>query len=400
MTQNRIILFIFALFICTSTTFSKTTKAVTIQTEKDYIQEISFDFTYNIPIITVYINGKNYRFLFDTGMPSTISNELLNEHQFKKIDKNGFGIDVNNNRKQNSYYNIDEIKIAGISFNNTEASSNDLKNSFALKCLEIDGVIGNNFIKNAIWEIDYKKQIIRFTNNINLLTIPKNVQVLKFKIDKKRQKYIPKVTVKINGKKDTRIYFDTGSNAGFKLPHFQFSKVLNSKTSIQSFGNPTTGLYGAGKHKLYVDSKVATIELGDITLHNKIVSFNEHSRSIGNLFLKNYTVIINYNVQKIYLIKQQDYNWDTTNSFGVNYSIVNNKAIVTLIYKGTEAEKLLQLGDEILKINEQLLSELIENDACSLIMNSPLKKLETANLTFLRTGKKQTITLKKTLLIE
>ena len=49
-----------------------------------YRDTVSFNFDYNLPIITVEIDQVNYNFLLDTGAPSVISPELFVKLNLKK----------------------------------------------------------------------------------------------------------------------------------------------------------------------------------------------------------------------------------------------------------------------------------------------------------------------------
>ena len=367
--------------------------------EKEYIKEIPFTFDYRVPIIKATIKGNEYHFLFDTGMPTALSKDIIKEYHLKST-QSGVGRDVNGNTSNENYVTIDEIKVGGISFKNIETLAVDLKNGFELKCLNIDGVIGNNLILNAIWEIDYKNKIIRLTNTKSLLNIADDTVVLNFKTNKKRKQNSPKIDLVINNKKIKSVKFDTGSNGGLNMPFDFFSKVLDPKKSIESFGSTSASLYGKGKSKKYIDANVRSIKMGSIQLNDQIVSFNSKTPLVGSRFLKGYKIVIDYKEHKIYMTKQQNQENFTIENFGFLYSVVDNKAIVSKVYKSAKAyNKEIRLGDEIIKINDLNVAELIRDDACSFMFNSPLKEMNTVVITLLRNGKTVSVILEKEVLL-
>ncbi|AIZ43351.1 aspartyl protease family protein [Cellulophaga baltica] len=367
--------------------------------ETNYIKEIPFNFDYGVPIIKALINDIEYNFLFDTGMPTVLSESISNELNLKSI-RDIMGMDVNGNKKQESYVIVNEIIVGGISFKKIETLTTDLSAGFEIGCLNLDGVIGNNLIKNAIWEIDYEKKVIRLTDNIDNFQIPESADIIKFKTNEKKGYYSPNINVKVNKKKRKGVKFDTGSTGGIKLPLDFYSNVLDINKSVEYYGKASTAIYGKGQNKKYVDSKVNSIEIGDLQLQNQIVTFDENFPTIGNKFFKNFKIIISYDENNIYMIKQKEYSNTVLENFGFQTGIIDQKAFVALVYKNSNAEKKgVQLGDEIVSVNDLNFSELISKDACNILFNNPIKEMDSMNILFSRNGNKQSLQLEKETLI-
>ncbi|WP_158973536.1 PDZ domain-containing protein [Cellulophaga sp. L1A9] len=194
--------------------------------------------------------------------------------------------------------------------------------------------------------------------------------------------------------------FDTGSNGGIKLPLDFYSNVLDTNKSVEYYGKASTAIYGKGENKNYVDSKVNSIEIGDLQLQNQIVTFDENFPKIGNKFFKNFKIIISYDENNIYMIKQKEYSNTVLENFGFQTGIIDQKAIVSLVYKNSNAEKKgVQLGDEIVSVNDLNFSELISKDACNILFNNPIKEMDSMNILFSRNGNKQSLQLEKETLI-
>lgn len=331
------------------------------QNKNDYIKEIPFDFTYGIPVIEVQINGDNYNFLFDTGMPTTISKKLNEKLKLNKT-RNKIGIDVNGNKNNENYGVLKNLKVLGIDFNNTEVLIANLESSFELKCVDLDGVFGNNLIKNAIWKINYDTKKIYITNNIEKFNITDNMTKISFNTKKG---YTPKINIKINGKKRKNIMFDTGSNGGVNIPIEEYSSKKFTK-SVEYFGSSKTALYGRAKINKSIISRVDNIKIGKIIMENQFVFFNKTTPLIGNEFLSNFDVIIDYNKNTIYLEKKRENKNTQLNNFGFSTNIIENKMIITMIFQKSVAFKKLEIGDEIIEINGVSVSKILqENTACS-----------------------------------
>lgn len=367
--------------------------------ETNYIKEIPFNFDYGVPIIKSSINGREYNFLFDTGMTTTLSESIVKELNLKSISS-VMGSDVNDNRQQESYVMVNEIIVGGISFKQVKTLSTDLKSGFEIGCLNLDGVIGNNLIKNAIWEIDYEKKVIRLTDNIDNFKIPENADIIKFKTNEKKGYYSPSIEIAINKKSRKDVKFDTGSNGGIKLPLAYYSSVLDVNKSVEYYGQASAALYGKGENKTYVDSKVESIKIGDLQLQNQIVTFDENYPTVGNKLFENFKIVISYDDHKIYIIKQKEYTSTILENFGFQTAVVDQKVIVSIIYKNSNAEKKgLQLGDEIITVNDLNFPELISKDACDVLFNNPIKKMDSINILISRNGNEHSLQLEKEILI-
>lgn len=392
--MNKLLSYLFLIFVLSGFTTSKEL------TETNYIKEIPFSFDYGVPIIKASINDIEYNFLFDTGMPTVLSENITKQLNLKSI-RSEMGSDVNGNKKEESLFMVKEIIVAGISFKQVETLSIDLKSGFEIGCLNLDGVIGNNLIKDAIWEIDYEKKVIRLTDNINNFKIPENTPIIKFKTNAKKGSYSPKIAITINKKKKKNVLFDTGATSGINLPLAFYSSVIDANKSVEYYGQASAAIYGKGGIKTYVDSKVVSIKIDDLQLQNQIVTFNENYPLVGNKLFENFKIVISYDEHKIYMIKQKECTHTLLENFGFTSAVVDQKAMVSIIYKNSNAEKKgLQLGDEIVTINDFNSSELIAEDACGFLLNNPIKKMDSINMVYSRNGNEHSLQLEKEIFID
>ncbi|MBN1969350.1 MAG: PDZ domain-containing protein [Candidatus Delongbacteria bacterium] len=73
---------------------------------------------------------------------------------------------------------------------------------------------------------------------------------------------------------------------------------------------------------------------------------------IGNKFLKNYTITIDYKNQLIYFAKNIEI-LDFEYSFGFNYCRMNNKIVVSQVIENSDAfKKGIRVGDIIYSVND------------------------------------------------
>ena len=157
---------------CSSIKTIKLMKSGEVEQE-EFNVKIPFEYRLGLIILKVDIAGKEYDFVLDTGAPSVISKELAKKLDLSNITEQKVG------DSQGEDYNlglttIEKLSISDINFLNTGAVIADLNQSQEVGCLKIDGFIGSNLMRKAIWKFDYQNQIITITNSIESLNIPKS----------------------------------------------------------------------------------------------------------------------------------------------------------------------------------------------------------------------------------
>ncbi len=392
--MNKILVCCIVVFACTGFVL----KSESVATH--FLSEVPFNFDFGVPIIKVTIDGNEYDFLFDTGMPTAVSKSISEKLKLKN-SRIGSGKDVLGNAHQENFVVVNRTEVGGVGFDDVEALTLDFSSSIELGCLKLDGVIGNNIIKEAVWEIDYERKVIRLTDDIANFEMPENASEIKFKTNAKRGYFSPNIDVVVNNKKRKGVKFDTGSSGGVRLPLAYFSSVIDSTKSVEYYGKATVSVYGDGQNKRFVDSKVKTLEIGDLELQSYHVTFHENAPTVGNLLFKDFKLIINYEDSKMYLIEQKELENEKLENFGFQTRVIDQKAFVSIVYKNSEAEKLgLQLGDEILSLNGIKLTDLISKDVCFYLQNNPLKSNETVDIVYVREGKEYSLQLEKQILLQ
>ncbi|SHI30619.1 retropepsin-like aspartic protease [Aquimarina spongiae] len=237
------------------------------------LKEIPFDFSQNLPVIEVNIKGNNYRFLFDTAAAhSVVSEHLFTELGLNVIKKQSIA-DSNNNITQLKVCQIDAMSLNGINFQNKPAVVTALDKSYKIGCLNIDGVFGNDVMKDYFWGIDYKKQIITLTDDKFLFNIPEEAHVIKYNTAK--HSFTPKVVLKIDGKKVKNLSFDTGYNKSIFLNKSFISAPLNMESTITYYGSSGEGLFGGAKPKTFYRSMLKNVQIGSLKVNKALATLND-----------------------------------------------------------------------------------------------------------------------------
>ena len=361
--------------------------------QEEFKVEIPFDYNLGIIVLKVNISGEEYDFILDTGAANVISEDLA-----KKLDSHIYFEeevrDVHRRSSNLGFTKIEKLSIGDIDFLNTGAAIADLKSSEGFGSLiKVDGIIGSNLMRKAIWKIDYQNQIITITNSTKSLNIPDSTFKIPFSTTLVGQ---PIIDMRLNDITAKEIIVDTGSNGDFSLSKKTFDALVKNNPSIpqtSSFGVGSVGLYGIGKADSTHFIKVPSISFGEVSLENIIVSFYNFKNSIGNGFFKNYNLIINWFTKEITLVKIKDYNNSTLSGFGFSSAIQDNRLTVVSIFENIEN---LKLGDQILKIDEIRYDKLLPEQRDEIIKNGIcLCSKKEISMVILRDDKELKYTLKR-----
>lgn len=370
----------------------------TIQ-QQGFSETIPFNFDKGLPIIKVTIKGVEYNFMVDTGAPTVVSPEIASILKSKKVKKSTVGDSQGNNNKQ-EFIEVDEIKIGSLTFKDIGAVVIDMNQSFEVKCIGLDGLIGSNQMSNAIWEFDYTNKKITITDDFANFKEPEGASKLSF-IDNSPQK-TPLVKVQIDSIPSSYLTFDTGANGGINLRLSQFKETIKEYPQARSYGSSSSGIYGVGKSDTITIAKIPFMKVGNLELKNQLINFDEMASFVmGNSFLKNYKTTINWKTKSIYLLAQETEVQKSFESLGLSIRYINNKPTVALLHQNSDAEKAgIQLGDIILDIDGNDLTQLSEEQACDYVFNNILNKKTEASITFIRNNERQTVKISTKVLLE
>jgi predicted aspartyl protease len=369
--------------------------------QNEFVEEIPFEYRLGLIILKVEIDGNEYDFILDTGAPNVISKELAQKINTVKKSTETVG-DSQNNESDLELVQIDKISIGSLDFTNTGAVVSDINNSQEVRCLNIDGFIGSNLMKKAIWKFDYRNQIITITHSMDAFDLSGNI---------KRVRFFPEITgtplcdVKVNGQIEKNVVIDLGSNGDIALSNKTYDKVAKNSApfkSISTYGRNASGLYGAGAVDTTKYMIANTISFGDVTLNNPVVEFSAGASTIGMNFFKNYDLIINWNTKELILQQLDEYNHSTlTNLDGFSWMYKDGKLVVSSLTKGGMAEKTgLQLNDKILKVNGEDYSQMSSDKWCQMLQNPIDTDGKNLDLVIWRDGKELNFILKEEILLE
>ena len=155
--MNNEKLFLFLIIVLTNVTnvFSQNKNSFFTGSivQNSFIEQIPFDLVEGQIIIKVNIKDNVYNFLFDTGAPVVVDNQIAKLLNKSKDYQSVF--DSNGTIQKLPIQKIKEMKIGNIIFKNITNFVADLKFIKEIGCINIQGVVGANLMVNAVWQINY-----------------------------------------------------------------------------------------------------------------------------------------------------------------------------------------------------------------------------------------------------
>ncbi|MCH2215335.1 MAG: retroviral-like aspartic protease family protein [Flavobacteriales bacterium] len=363
--------------------------------EESFLETVSFERRIGLPVIQAEINGKKGWFLFDTGAPNVISSEFREEFQLETKLKNDITDSGGNVSKNMDYVCIEEIKIGDITFQNTGAIVQDMHTSDVFRCLDVDGIIGANLMRQAFWNLDYKNQEIIFSDSLGALPLDSSYLEIGFV---QMTQGTPKVNFVINDVEAKNIIFDTGSNRGFLFPLSILKEMRglhNLKESIE-LGSTSYGIGGASKADSIFHVRVDRISMGSMQLPSSVISFDKHSNTFGTEVLEQFNIILDWEGNRIYLKPISEFILNLeTHGFGVNMS--DGHFEVGSIFLDSDAKDKLIIGDRIVEVEEFDLENSELEVICKLMVDEAfrLEDRPRIKLTIDRQGVRKELELKR-----
>ena len=351
--NSRIIAFFLIILLSSCVTYKY--KKQGFVTKKEYLKEIPFTYENGFIFIPVTIQEKEYNFLLDTGaelnlIAPTISSEL-NVKQLKK----GTVSNGSDSVKKVERVQINSIQIAGIEFQETVSLVWDVsKFGKYIRCKKIDGIIGNNLMRKANWQIDYQKQIIRITDNNESFEISDNSKKIKMNSENVGN---VKFNLKI-GLKTKYFTFDTGFNGFIQTGDTTLLKDTPSITKVGIKGFNFTGAKQGETHFKKLDSFQINERLFKKPSYLLIKPGN--SSLLGNDFYENYIITIDWKNDYLILDKTEKIDTILPNIYEVGFftDYENSTVTVANIYDKSKLVGKIKPNSKVLKINNIDLVEL------------------------------------------
>jgi predicted aspartyl protease len=270
---------------------------------KEASVDVPFAFYHNEIMIQVKVNGQGpFTMLLDTNTdPSTIDLETARSLGLNLKQVSGQGSGGGTEKKAIYLTSLKSIDLDGLTAKGIATLALDLKEFGAKLGKPVVGVLGNSFLAGRIVQIDYQKQVLKFFDSSpisNPQTNTRNRVVLPFKYDDDSSSLMID-DASINGKK-VRAAIDTGSDGTFKLTPLATKDLGLEEVAAKGEAETSTGYNGAAANRKGTVDKITVASI--IAVSPDVIFFGKGTGrdhklwglNIGNAFLKDYIVTIDY----------------------------------------------------------------------------------------------------------
>lgn len=368
--------------------------------QHDFLEEIEFEWIRGLIFIPVEIEGKSYRFILDTGGVLAISTAIQEQSSFEQVAEVNV-VGINRLSKSVPYVKVPSVRLGNLEFSNYNAIVSDYS-KYPFTCLAADGIIGRDFLKGLILELNLPEKKIKLSDSPLKLNPPSEREI-PVKIQRKTS--LPYLQVKVEPFGKEWVVFDSGSDDLFSFKTKTIEK-LRQKSKFRNHPTETyfgvTSLGSSGiipKPMAAYTAYIEKLRLGNAVMEGFYADLSKRSRSrVGTGLMKYGIITVDYQQKKFYFQPTESIQKATAmkGSMGFSSRYEDGAYIVSALQVGSEAErKGLKLGDRILQLNQFNFRDKNENVArhCQLYLNGyGWEESETASLTFLSGGKEKTIT--------
>ena len=274
---------------------------------------IPFKLINNLIFIPVTINGEELTFLVDTGVEQTILFSLDDKEEVKlfeveKLKLRGLGSkDAIDSYKSSR----NKVEIKDFVDNNHEIYVVlDQEFNFSSHVgIPVNGIIGSNFFKKHIVEIDYdRKKIIVYNHNHKKITIRLQKKFVKEAITIEDKKPYCISNIKTGNQTiPSKLLVDTGNSDAVWVFLNKTDKIKLPKKNIQDYlGRGFSGnVYGKR-------ARISSFEFGNKTFYNPLITFPDSTSlksvnfvpnrvgSLGSEIISRFTIVFDYLNKAVY----------------------------------------------------------------------------------------------------
>ncbi|MCB0696618.1 MAG: clan AA aspartic protease [Chitinophagaceae bacterium] len=268
---------------------------------KGFYVSVPFETQNDLIILNVSLNGHPKKFLLDTGAPTAISSSLQKQFDFGFFARLGAS-DINGNSDSFTAISVDELNIGGMSVKDVPALVVSNKNPI-FRHLDIDGIIGSNFLRHMIVRISVKDKTITFTDNIELLNL-EHAYAEYMSTDKDMQSS-PVIKVHLGDDITEELLFDTGFSGFYDLASVKFS-MFSQHDDVNVMGvekdKAMYGMMGVEKPTEKYKVLIPRYTVGGFVFHNVIAyTSSDDNSKLGAKFLRTADVTLDYVNNKFYM---------------------------------------------------------------------------------------------------
>lgn len=352
----------------------------------DEMVSFPFEEKWGMIFLEVDINGQNFNFLLDTGAPNVIDKKAL---AALNLDAHFYGnvTDAYGNSDRLSFAITKDFEVGPLLHKRVGALIADFRSIPVFDCMEIDGLLGSNMMRKAVWQFDFKNKMIHVAPDASYFDLSK---ADKMPIGIKNTG-TPVTDIDLGSTTLRRQTVDFGSGNGITILKDNIPASVITDTISISLGDAGTGLYGTQQDTvLYL--RTDSLQIGSQQLTQMPLRVRSKTGGLlGLQYWKNFTVTIDWQSKLLYTEPYENSLNISSNSFGFGTKKRNDSLFVSsLTIPSPASEAGMELSDFILKIDDQPVREM---EYCELLKN--LNDVQEIEISILQNNQEKKVALKK-----
>jgi len=351
---------------------------------KGFYDELPFQDKFGYFTIEARIDTATYEYIFDTGGYNTATSRVMQNAGLPTL----LEVEVGSTNQLKSKIKLSKVPLLHLgkaSFQDVGVFNFDFTDSPIINCYTNAGLIGKSVIREAVWQIDYRRSVIRVADELHRLPAVGNGQKVKVRLDKVLNPYIK---LSVNGRQE-EFMFDLGFGGLLSMNEktaasFKFPKIVTVA------GEGMVGANGVKQEKTYV-AAVQSVAVGGKELKNQVVHYAPSNKYnlVGSDLAKHFIITMNFKEGYLILTPYEEPEaHEPHQTFGFGVNIRQGKLYVSQLHEDPATKQAgLALDDELVAIDGQPLTGLPDCDAYRLVRNT-MKKQDTI-LVLIKRGAEQ-----------
>lgn len=318
-----------------------------------FYSEITFTDKSGYFIIPVKIDTITYDYIFDTGGYNTVTGKIMESAKLSPVME----VEVGSSNKIKSKIKLAKVptlQIGEARFEGVGVFNFDFTASPTINCYTNGGLIGKSVIREAVWQIDYQKSVIRISDKLANMPFVDKGERIQVELDKT---LTPFLKLMVNGK-EKKFMLDFGYGGLLSLTE-QSASTLKVKQTITIDGEGNIGANGVVHETSYI-TLLENLMIGKTEFKHPVAYYSKSNNYnlLGTELAKYFIITLDFRNETLILTP---YN-DTTQrfeTFGFSVNMDTNHVYISKIFNGLSAYQAgLLVNDVLIGINGKQLSSL------------------------------------------
>ncbi|RZM77968.1 retroviral-like aspartic protease family protein [Leptolyngbya iicbica] len=333
----------------------------------------SFQYQGKHILIAVRLQSKQqpFPFIFDTGMKTSLIDRHLAEQTPFLVS---FRINP-----QTLYGVVEHVQIADATFHQVGTFAVPFSTpGQPLFCLSDSGALGGSLMHHGIWQINYQNHTLTVSDDISSLDHIQGAITLPFELVDLR----PIVRLTANHNVEIPAMIDTGWNGSIHLADMSAKQLGTQHLQPIDISEGLVETLGGWKKVRQKTVELSHLSIGSLSLNNFPVSVDVDQplysdTLIGNDFLEHFILTLDYTQRQLYLFPTDFFDelYPSHPLYGFQSMMQGNKLIITGLRRPSAAVQAgLQIGDQIISVNQDRYDRLTSQQVCNFIQQPMLSR--------------------------